>query len=177
MQQSPLGGFETRPLRVTGKSVAFAGLVGTRISLGLALVCLLCLEPLIHSHLWAFERPACEMLVSPDIGLAGGTKLVGAASGELSATGLVLAHIGSLLLRRCLLFLMKTRPSSVLTSYDLTSTCCSTRALYQFRFGDPMTSDYFRVIVHRYPVGVSFTGNSRRFHRPIHLMNRSVKTP
>ena len=47
----------------------------------------------------------------------------------------------------------------------------------QFRFGDPMTSDYFRVIGHRYPVGVSFTGNSRRFHRPIHLMNRSVKTP
>ena len=70
------------------------------------------------------------MLHSPDIGLAEGTKLLGAGSGELSANWLVLAHIGSLLLRRCLLLLLKTRPSSVLASYDLTSTCCSTRALY-----------------------------------------------
>jgi len=38
-------------------------------------------------------------------------------------------HAGSLLLLRCLLFLLKIFPSSDLTSYDLTSTCCSTRAL------------------------------------------------
>ena len=44
-------------------------------------------------------------------------------------SGLSLAHAGSLLLLRCLLFLLKIFPSSVLTSYDLTSTCCSTRAL------------------------------------------------
>ena len=44
-------------------------------------------------------------------------------------TGLTLTHAGSLLLLRCLLFLLKIFPSSVLTSNDLRSTCCSTRAL------------------------------------------------
>ena len=44
-------------------------------------------------------------------------------------SGLTLTHAGSLLLLRCLLFLLKIFPSSVLTSYDLTSTWCSTRTL------------------------------------------------
>ena len=44
-------------------------------------------------------------------------------------SGLTLTHAGSLLLLRCRLFLLKIFPSSVLTSYDLTSTWCSTRAL------------------------------------------------
>ena len=50
-------------------------------------------------------------------------------SGMWMGSGLPLEHAGSLLFRRCLLFLLKIFPSSVLTSYDLTSTCCSKRAL------------------------------------------------
>ena len=49
--------------------------------------------------------------------------------GMWMGSGLSLMHAGFLLLLRCLLFLLKIFPSSVLTSYYLTSTCCSTQAL------------------------------------------------
>ena len=45
--------------------------------------------------------------------------LVLAGAGMLIGKGLLLLACGPLLLLRCLLFLLKTRPSSVLTSYDL----------------------------------------------------------
>lgn len=119
------GGLKTLPLWVTCKSVDCTGLVGTGISSCYALLFTLSLATDLMASVGSWT--SLEVLHSPDIRLAGGPKLVGATPGELSATGLVLAHNGSLLLRRCLLFLLKTSPLSVLTSYDLTSTCCSTR--------------------------------------------------
>ena len=108
--------------------ICYCGFVGTGISSGLALLFTwsLATDSMASVGSWT----SWEVLHSPDIGLAGGTKLVGATPDELSTTGLVLAQNGSLLLRRCLIFLLKTLTSSVLKSYDLTSTCCSTRALY-----------------------------------------------
>ena len=76
-------------MRVTGRSVDFTGLVGTGISSGLALLFTLSLATDSVASLGSWT--SWEVLDSPDIGLAGGTKLVGATRGVLSATGLVLA--------------------------------------------------------------------------------------
>ena len=50
-------------------------------------------------------------------------------SGIWMGSGLPPVHAGPMLFLRCRRFLLKIFPSSVRTSYDLTSTCCSTRAL------------------------------------------------
>ena len=70
---------------------------------------------------------SCEV---PGTGSLGGSGAVDVSSGVMRDTVLLLEHTGPLLLLRCLLFLLKTRPSSVLTSEDLTSTCFLTRTLY-----------------------------------------------
>jgi len=76
---------------------------------------------------------SCEV---PGTGLLGGSGAVDVPSGILKDTGLLLEHTDSLLLLRCLLFILKIRPSSFLTSsmilLDLTSTCFSIRALYHW---------------------------------------------
>ena len=125
-----LGGRVFRPLRVTGRTT---GLRGEDCSDTLTV--------------WELLSGSLEQVVYRD-SLSGGTSKGALVFGGLTAglgmvrlsdrwvcsgmwmgSGLPLVHAGSLLFRRCLLFLLKIFPSSVLTSYDLTSTCCSTRAL------------------------------------------------
>ena len=50
-------------------------------------------------------------------GLLGGSGAVDVTSGILKDTGLLLEHTDPLLLLRCLLFILKIRPSSFLTSF------------------------------------------------------------
>ena len=97
---------EVRPLRVTGKPTGFTGIDGVETSVGFRLVL-------------GFSAAAaslgggnsCEV---PGTGSLGGSGAVNVPSGILRDTGLLLERTGSLLLLRCLLFLLKTRPSSVL---------------------------------------------------------------
>ena len=56
---------------------------------------------------------SCEV---PGTGLLGGSGAVDVTSGILKDTGLLLEHTDPLLLLRCLLFILKIRPSSFLTS-------------------------------------------------------------
>ena len=56
----------------------------------------------------------CEV---PGTGLLGGSGAVDVTSGILKDTGLLLEHTDPLLLLRCLLFILKIRPSSLLTSF------------------------------------------------------------
>ena len=67
---------------------------------------------------------SCEV---PGTGLLGGSGAVDVTSGILKDTGLLLEHTDPLLLLRCLLFILKIRPSSFLTS-----ACFSIRALYHW---------------------------------------------
>ena len=96
---------------------------------------------------WELLSGSLEQVVSRD-SLSGGTSKGALVFGGLTAglvmvrlsnrwvcsgmwmgSGLLLVHAGSLLFRRCLLFLLKIFPSLVLTSYDVISTRCSTQAL------------------------------------------------
>ena len=56
---------------------------------------------------------SCEV---PGTDSFGGSGAVNVPSGILRDTGLLPEHTGALLLLRCLLFLLKTHPSSFLTS-------------------------------------------------------------
>ena len=113
---------------MTGKLTGFADVNGTGTSAGLTL-----LLGFLGGLASARSLDGCtpgEVLGLAGADLTGGTETLDVPSGMLIGTGLLLVHAGSLLLLRCLRFRLNTRPSSVLTSYDLTSTCCSTRALY-----------------------------------------------
>ena len=121
------GGLEIRPLRVTGKLARITCADGTGTDAGLALVFVF--PGRVASAFSLGSSTSCGLLVLAGADSTGVIGPRGVTAGMLIGKSLLLLACGSLLLLRCLLFLLKTRPSSVLTSYDPTSTCCSTRAL------------------------------------------------
>ena len=108
---------------VTVKLTGFTGVDGTGTAAGLS--SLLGFSGGFASAISLVDCTACEVAGCAVDDLTGETP-----SGMLIGTGVQLWSAGSLLLLRCLLFLLKTRPTSVLRLCDLTSTCCSTRTLY-----------------------------------------------